>query len=520
MNQALKTNKDPKKCLVMAAFAALVIISCLWRFYNLDEKVFWNDEAVSAFRVAGGDIKNFDATIFNGSIVTRDKILKYQKLDNNQSIASVVNSAKEMPEVPPLYYLAGYLCERIFGSSPSVLRALSALLSCLSLPLVFWFCRLAFANNRVALLAVIFTDLSPLQLLFAQEARPYSLLVDCALLSSCFLLKAERTTSWHLWLAYGLMAAIGLWSQLTFLFVLAAQALWLIASFTKDKRLGKFFFALLVTFALFSPWLVVIYQNWLEMSAHLNCYTEQATLSNWLAITVRNLTLSFIDFGLANSSLILLRLPVLLLIAFAFVFLCQAKQPSAARLLLFLAIIPAAAFALPDLMAGGVRFLIPRYQIVPYLALQIMVAYFLAQQIASKRNREKIFWSLVLALLLIGEIASSFSYLTTDTWWNKYGENNVVAIAAYLDKLQEPIVIGARSPMMPGQLWALCWQLKHNVDFAMVIDANLPQESIASSKRPILLYYPTDELLKNLSNRWQRQAKPITPDRALWALMP
>jgi mannosyltransferase len=75
---------------------------------------------------------------------------------------------------PPLYYFMLHLWTDVFGTSNFAVRALSAVLSVATLPAI-WFAGRRIAGRRGAWIALLVMVSSPFAILFASEARMYSL---------------------------------------------------------------------------------------------------------------------------------------------------------------------------------------------------------------------------------------------------------------------------------------------------------------------------------------------------------
>lgn len=99
--------------------------------------------------------------------------MKYQRSHPTQNFGDTVKSlAIEEPQVPPLYFVAVQYWAKLFGDSPGATRSFSVWMSLLVFPGLYWLCRELFAAPEVAWIAVGLLAVSPLQVLYAQEARP------------------------------------------------------------------------------------------------------------------------------------------------------------------------------------------------------------------------------------------------------------------------------------------------------------------------------------------------------------
>lgn len=111
-----------------------------------------------------------------------------------------------------------------FGTDETWIRLLSALFAIATLPIVHVLARRLFGEPRAAIATLVLAT-SPFFIEFAQEARGYSLaLLLASSTSLAFILALERSTLWR-WVAWAVLAGVGLYAHLFTVFVVAAQLL-------------------------------------------------------------------------------------------------------------------------------------------------------------------------------------------------------------------------------------------------------------------------------------------------------
>ncbi|NJO50935.1 MAG: hypothetical protein HC840_17495 [Leptolyngbyaceae cyanobacterium RM2_2_4] len=152
-----------------------------------------------------------------------------------------VKALSTHPEHPPLYYLLVRIWTQFwtqwFGNSVAVFRSLSVVLSILTLPCLYWLCAELFELSLTRSLILAIVAVSPLHVLYAQEAREYSLWILAIVLSGAALLRATRLQTQASWKVYAATVALGLYSHLLFIWVAIAQSL--LYSFTKTFDTAK-----------------------------------------------------------------------------------------------------------------------------------------------------------------------------------------------------------------------------------------------------------------------------------------
>jgi len=170
--------------------AVILAIAIFFRFYNIDKKIYWIDEVHTSLRVAGYEKVEFAETAPAGKIITIDELHKFQRLNPERGWGDTINALAHNAEHTPIYYLITRLAMQWFGSSVAVTRGVAAAISLLVFPSMYWLCLELFQSRIVGAIALCLVAVSPLHIIYAQEARQYSLFTVTILLSSIALLKA------------------------------------------------------------------------------------------------------------------------------------------------------------------------------------------------------------------------------------------------------------------------------------------------------------------------------------------
>jgi mannosyltransferase len=186
------------------ALGAVVALAAVIRFATLDAQSFWLDETVTVrlvrlgFREMLGEIPGSEST-------------------------------------PPLYYVLAWFWSRMLGDGEVGLRALSALVGTLTVPVIYAIgARLL--SPRAGLLAAGLAAVNPLLVWYSQEARAYGLLVLLAALSILFFLHAREEPSAGRLAAWAAVGALALATHYFAGFLVAAEAAWLLATLRGPDR--------------------------------------------------------------------------------------------------------------------------------------------------------------------------------------------------------------------------------------------------------------------------------------------
>ncbi|MEG4071172.1 glycosyltransferase family 39 protein [Microcoleus sp. Pol14C2] len=507
---------------LMSLLAIGILLGIGFRFFEIDRKLYWHDEAYTSIRAAGFTRQEIDDELFQNRIVHAPELQKYQRIKPGSTEADTIRSlALEDPQHPPLYFLMARWWMQQFGSSLTASRSLPALLSLLSLPLMYALAQELFASNLAALLATALLALSPFDILFAQTARQYSLLTATVIGSSWLLLRAVRLRGWQDWVFYSLAIAFGFYTHPFFSLTLIGHGVFIISYwlFVKKTKLpghltnSQFFLAVTAALILYIPWIYVLATN-LERASSTTDWTRVSP--GWLYL-VKLWTLSFtalffdFDFGFDNILTYLLRLPFLLLIAAAIYKICRQASSSTWLFILTSIFIPFLILALPDLIIGGKRSAVSRYLISCFPGVQLAVAYLLACYLKTQQR----FWQVILALVFTASVASCTVSAFSDTWWSKdlsYFNAEVAKIinqdAIANRSIKDTIVISDRGNDFTnmGDLLSLSYLL--DKDVRLMLMSQSPDMEMLNKYSAPLVFRPSEKLRSALKQN-QRRLEPI-----------
>jgi mannosyltransferase len=144
------------------------------------------------------------------------------------SATELLPDVKGSESTPPLYYVLAWGWAHIFGSEAFALRSLSWLFGVATIPIAY-FAAATLATRRVGVIAAAFVAVNPLLVWYSTEARAYSLLVllsTLSLLTFARFLASPRLRELAFW---SLTACLILTTHYFGAFLIAAEALFLIA---------------------------------------------------------------------------------------------------------------------------------------------------------------------------------------------------------------------------------------------------------------------------------------------------
>ena len=320
----------------------LLIIGIFFRFYNLDRKVYWHDEAYTSLRIAGYTTKELVQQVFDNQIIDREALQKYQRPNSEKNLGHTLNSlATEDPQHPPLYYAIARTWVQIFGYSPATIRSFSVLISLLVFPCVYWLCWELFGTPLVGWVAIALFAVSPFQLVYAQEAREYILWMVTILLSSAALLRAMRIKTKLSWVIYTVTVALQLYTFPFSLLVMAGHGIYVLA--TEGYRFSKTLMAYAVSsiagLIAFLPWFMIISNNLSQAEEPTSWTTKKVNLLSLSKVWIGNISRIFFDVNIDSNDLviylIIIILTILILVGYSIYFLAR-KAPKRASVFMLL----------------------------------------------------------------------------------------------------------------------------------------------------------------------------------------
>lgn len=496
-----------------------------FRLWHLGQKVYWFDEVYSSFRAAGYRGAAIDATIFQGEPLRAPDLLVYQRIrPESTALDTLTSLAVEDPQHPPLYFLMARGWLAALGSDPAVSRALPALISLMSLPVMYGLGLALFGQGKVALGCTAMLALSPVDVLFAQTARQYSLLTLTVLVSGWGLWRAVQRSGVGRWLGYGLAVALGLYGHVFFALNWVAQGVFVgIMALRDGTRRWSLILgwgaASALGWGLFSPWL---WNLLLQRQRTLNTTSWSATLAPLLDYP-KFWTLSFtsllfdLDWGVDNPVTYLVRLPFLLLLGAAVGTVMRHGGQAQRWFVLTGAVVPFALLAGPDALLGGQRSIVTRYLLGAFPAVQVALGYALMAAPGWQRWRQPLLVTLVAA-----SVASCTVSGLSQSWWVKGVSANNHRVADTINAAADPLVVTDRGNhfLNKGNLISLAYRLEPQVillPFAYPASPTDLAAVLTTHEGMALAYYPSDGLRDGLAAAGYDLVDTDTP--GVWTIL-
>ena len=512
---------------------ALLVLGICFRFYNLEEKNYWNDEIYTSLRISGYTKKELIEQVKNRAIPSPDW-QKYQRFAPEKNWGNVLDSLIEDVH-PPLYIVIARWWAIVFGSSVGVIRSLSTVFGVLVFPCLYWLCLELFESSTVGWIAVAFMAVSPFHVLYAQEARQYSMWTVTILLSCASLLWAIRQPSKFRWLIYGASVALGFYTHYFAVFVQLAHGFYIAG--TQGIRRGKHFIAYLLAclggILVGLPWLLVakkfgggaftarkvpfftIPQRWaLNISSLF--FDPQIDYRNQLfdvcyddggQLQCNDVQLQW------NSLSTYLILLIVILVGYSLYFLYRTTSKRVWLFIFSLMGVQLLFLLLPDLVLAGQRSTVGRYLIPCYVGMQLAVAYAFTVKLINKfiNKWKQQLWQIIFIVLLSLGILSCAVSTQAETWWTKYSSYYEPEVAKIINQSASPVVIVED----PIRLISLSYLVAPKVKFQQVKSQDI---QILKGFSDTFLFRPSNELRRQLEQKQNYTIRAIYDLGYLWRL--
>lgn len=463
----------------------LIVCGVFFRFYNLGHKVFWYDEVMTALRISGYTVAELQKVASENAPLSVGTLLeRYQSPGDDWNLSQTLKALVAHPEHSPLYYLGVRIWSGLFGHSVTMLRCFSALISLLALPCAYWLGIELFSSPSVAWMGVGMVAISPFHVLYAQEAREYSLWTVMTLVACAAFLRAVNRNRRLDWVLYGVSVALGFYSHLFFGLVWLGHGVFLLLM---GRLLGKgrwrgFGGASLLAAVLFGPWLWVLVRNFQAFLANTEHFYRDR-LEAFPLFWGLHLSRLFVDFNQGPHPVYLL---FVLLAGYGLYYLwCYA--PASTSIFVFSVVgVTGVGLIVPDvLIVGGKLSRTARYAIPLLLAVQWAIAYLVAQKLTAPSFHawQQRRWRLIIGGFTgLAILSCGVSSQQVGGWWikNPSDSRHDPRVAAQVNKSSHPFVI---SDADPGRVLALSHLLRPDVQIKLLNRSESEPEN-GSGKTP------------------------------------
>ena len=533
---ALSIHVNPNKTVVLVV--GLVLFGVLLRLYGLEEKIVWHDEVATRVLAAGATMAAQMQGLYHGQVMAVSQVLQYQQVQHATSVlALIVDLARHDPQHPPLYYLLAKLWVDLWGDSVYVLRRLSVLFSALSLPAMYWLLRELEASRRAAALALLLMCVSPLFILYGQEAREYALWSLALLSSSAALLRALRlsvgpaSAARRAWLLYGCCLLVAVYTSLSTLSLILVQVLY-VACVTRlqwTRALYGFIVSLSTVGLLFLPWALNLLRNFEAFSASM-AWSSVIVIPRTAVLRILSLNVTRNVFDFWPDVVQDQWLPITASVACTTAVVCAAvwvlryARRETRLYLVLLLVLPTSLLLVPDLLFGGIRSSNARYLMPVWLGVIAVLAIALDQALirvsvasVSERVRSRngvlkvLVWLSVLCIVVLA-MATNIRHARQQAPWTKSLSISLPEVAQIMNQSASPLLVGNQERHHPGNLFALANILKPEAKLQLMPIAQESTWTLPAHQGAVYLYSPTDQFRHALEKNNQVKTRLVFED--------
>ncbi|MEQ9236747.1 glycosyltransferase family 39 protein [Coleofasciculus sp. E2-BRE-01] len=521
-SKKLKQRKFPNSGFHLFVLGVL-ILGIFFRFVNIDRKIYEFDEVYTSLRISGYTMAEMEQELRNGQVISIKDLQKYQAPNPEKNLVDTIKGlALEESQLTPLYFILARFWVQWFGDSVAVTRSLSACISLLAFPAIYWLCQELFTSWRIGWIAMALIAISPVHVIYAQVARFYSLWTVLILLSSAALLRAIRVKTNLGWGIYSLTVILGIYTHLYFGLVAMGQGIYVISikGFRFSKTLIYYILASLVGLITFSPWLLILITSPNPETLQWTQYKQPL-----FAITVRWVDMvrsAFMDIGVSPINQVTLKpelVPFILItltsIIYAIYFICRNTPQRVHFFVLTLISSVGLTLVLADFIFQH-RYGATKYILPSILGIQLAFAYLIATKLNdsfSHRWQQRLWKTLTSMLLGMGIISCTIS-AQAEIWWNSHPHvsHDIPSIADLVNQSPQPLVISDYDDLKFIQV--LGYQLEPKVQLLLVEKPSIAK--VPTGFSDVFLYRPSESLRTGLVKKYNTQIKRIYPP--LWKL--
>ena len=418
-----------------------IVLGCSVRFVGGGLKNYSADEEATSLRTSGVVESDYEAAV-RGRVVTARTIQHFQGADA-APVGGIVHAlAVDDPQHPPVYYLVEAVVGRLVGHSIAGRRLLGEIIGVLAIFAFYGLCRELDGGGRAwPLVATAFAATSPIGILYAQQAREYTLWGLLFVVSTLLLLRVARRGDAGLWFAYGVSIVVGLYSFLFFAFAIAVHGVVLVAVRASRANVLRYLATVAVAFAAFLPWLVNLVERSSTVKATTVWYEVPLPAAVYAFKSLFNLGAVFFDAEYAYAPLVVVLLPIAVLEAAAVVAVLRSRNRALAAFVsasIAFSIVPV---VLPDLLLHQSRGTAARYFFPLAFVIEIAVAYALVRGFASVRPALRVSSALcIVAVLALGGVSWA-AQSRAESWWPASDGAPVPEIARIVDERSQSAIV-------------------------------------------------------------------------------
>lgn len=488
---------------IVALAVAAIIIGVASRIMGLPTRTLFIDESYTQMRAAGHTAQQMIQALYDGVQRSSAEIRSYAEVGATSTPQRLVQSyVVEDTQHPPFFYLLDYGVVRMFGNALPTWRVVSLLFGILVLPAAYLLAYELFGDKRSGVLAAAIFAVSPIERIYSDQAREYSLLTVLILMSTFFVLRATKSNAPGVWIAYAVLAVIGLYTTPIMAYTIAAQGAYVLALALMLKHpatLARFALAAGAAFVAYLPWVYEMFVHRTSMSDNMQWSSTRWPMQLLAVKWVFNLGSTFFDLEYINVRWIAVLAVVLAVGILTLARGFRAADPGARWLIATSIAVPLLLLIVPDIVLGQHRSSVARYDLPVIVMLAVWAAGGLLQR------------PLATTVLLGAGICAAFVGSQHPSWWDNDSDADDARIASIVNAEPRAQVL---TTMVPSYFIVFAEKLKSDVRVSFSPQL---EHAAFSARDPLFVLRPTFADLRSLEARTGRRFVAVPFARTLTA---
>jgi uncharacterized membrane protein len=481
-----------------------IILAICYLVYYASFKYYWHDEIIVLLHISGYSQEELVEYLYDGEPKSQQDLQKFQMVNDDKSWDDTMKSIYQLtPHKPPLYVILLSIWAKIFGSKELALRSLSIVIYLIFIFCVYHLALILFGNQKISLIATIFTGLSPRFMDYALDVWKYGLFALVTILSSFLLLKAfaaNKSLKW--WLGYGISLVAGLYTHIFFILVALAHLTYVIVNRSLSYGANKTYF--------FTVWIfsLCLYLPWIQIMINHNAVIYAWAKGRWSLAGFVNTWLNYIpslfsgagkDFAYGFGAIFL----------FSLYYLVKKTPQKTWSFIILLMGVPFLSLVTYDLLFGTRYSAVGRFYLPTLIAILFSISFLIGQGLNEKNKLIRIASYIVLFLLISLNLYSKIPDSQAETKFRGYG--STIPNAAF-------IVNQAEKPLVIGEDWQDMFPLSHKAKETtnyLLVD-NLDNVKIDRNYSDIFVLDPSSSFQQKLMKAGLKLEE--TNNQALWKI--
>lgn len=283
-------------------YLIIVLLGIFLKFYEIDYRYFWYDEASTIAQTSGVSAKEYKEKLpLNElkNISYYHDLLHLNKQD--YTIGSQLKGQWNSPNFNPLHYAILTFWHRIAGDNDINYRYFNVLIFLLILPCLFYLAKLVFKSNLAGWIAISILSVNGFFQYYTFDARYTTLCLFLIILNQIMFLKSVKVSGYLWWAGYLISGMLCLYSSFLLGLIFIAHCIYILLF--ERKVIIPYIISSIVIFLGYLPWLISIIINHDQIFKSLAWHEPYGVNQNIFTLIFAQLYFVSYSFDLLNNYL-------------------------------------------------------------------------------------------------------------------------------------------------------------------------------------------------------------------------